>query len=299
MNGRDMSHIDFARMRDGKLSFDELRAASAHLRSCPQCLEESQRAFEGPARALEDAFAAGVPEEASPPNWLPRVAVLLAAAAVIAVAMFLALRPAPPRPAIAPRIETSTVTPAVAPPMLRKPEWQSLVDTAVRTGHLPMDKTIALFTASDVYRGGETDEGAAVHPSGTAVVERDPLFTWPAAASGPYEVEIFREDGEPVASSGPLKRASWRSPALARGVLYRWQVRAGATILPAPPAPPAVFRVISTAQAAELAEASRTRPDDHLLLGLLHARAGVVDQARLQLDQAGEEGRRLSKQLPR
>src|SRR5439155_1588763 len=66
------------------------------------------------------------------------------------------------------------------------------------------------------------------------------------------------------------------------------EVRAGpsTTILPAPPRPPALFRIVDEATANELAEAARRFPDDHLLLGVLYARAGVQWRAAEELAQA-------------
>jgi hypothetical protein len=65
----------------------------------------------------------------------------------------------------------------------------------------------------------------------------------------------------------------------------RVQTEKDTLILPAPPAPPALIRILDDAEAAELAEARRVHGDDHLLLALLNARAGVIAETRHQLEQ--------------
>jgi hypothetical protein len=122
-----------------------------------------------------------------------------------------------------------------------------------------------------------------------------------------YVVSVVDSEGKVVAQSSRLRTNRWVcSSELLRGNVYRWQVRADreqeSTILPAPPAPPALFRVIESGQRAEIEDAERQRPDDHLLLGLLYARAGVVEEARKHLERYrvddGPMIRRLIAQLP-
>jgi hypothetical protein len=84
-----------------------------------------------------------------------------------------------------------------------------------------------------------------------------------------------------------LNVAEWMpdSP-LPRGRTYQWQVelRNGTPqILPAPPDPPAAFRVMDEPSFRELTVAQRERPDDHLLLAVLYARAGAQSDAAKEL----------------
>ena len=75
--------------------------------------------------------------------------------------------------------------------------------------------------------------------------------------------------------------------------IYQWQVRAesGGTdvVSPTPPAPPAQFRVLDSAEAAELAEAETRYDDSHLLMALLYARAGLLDESEEELRALGEQ----------
>jgi len=73
--------------------------------------------------------------------------------------------------------------------------------------------------------------------------------------------------------------------------------------MPAPPAPPAIFRIISQRERDELVRARAEAGDDHLLLALLYARAGIVDEARRELHAYERSSRdplagRLRGQLP-
>jgi hypothetical protein len=112
-----------------------------------------------------------------------------------------------------------------------------------------------------------------------------PRFRWHAGGARAV-VSIF--DGpRRVARSGLLNVSEWTpdSP-LPRGRTYQWQVelRNGTPhIVPAPPDPPAAFRVMDEPSLQELSAALRERPDDHLLLAVLYARAGARSDAAKEL----------------
>jgi hypothetical protein len=83
-----------------------------------------------------------------------------------------------------------------------------------------------------------------------------------------------------------LTSLSWTAPPLARGQVYSWQVKAirdgQEFIAPRSPAPEAKFRILDRARAAEVVRARRDY-SSHLLLGLLYARAGLLDEAEHEL----------------
>jgi hypothetical protein len=126
---------------------------------------------------------------------------------------------------------------------------------------------------------------AALEPAGVVLMTDRPRFRWKTSVSRAV-VSIF--DGpRRVARSGLLNVSEWMpdSP-LPRGRTYQWQVelRNGTPrILPAPPDPPAAFRVMDEASFRELTAAQRERPDDHLLLAVLYARAGARSDAEKEL----------------
>lgn len=157
----------------------------------------------------------------------------------------------------------------------------------------------------DVLRGS-TEASEVFRPAGAIVKSTRPELSWPAANDAQSVVQIFRGEEE-VARSSILTTSRWRPEhSLRRGVTYTWQVRVtrnGETqILPAAPAPVAQFHVLDAAALAELEAAERDRAGDHLLLGILHARAGLPDGARQHLGRVtdprdAEVARRVAREL--
>ena len=74
--------------------------------------------------------------------------------------------------------------------------------------------------------------------------------------------------------------------ALPRGRTYTWQVVAESAgrrlVAPAPPEPDVRFRVLDASR-AEALSAARSRRASHLVLGVLYAEAGLIDDAHREL----------------
>jgi hypothetical protein len=104
-----------------------------------------------------------------------------------------------------------------------------------------------------------------------------------------YAVEIFDDHLTLIQRSPPLHEPRWQvDGALERGRVYLWQVTVTFTdgevvSLPRPPAPEARFGVLGGEQVAELQRVERARPDAHLDLGILYARAGLLKDAEQEL----------------
>jgi len=139
----------------------------------------------------------------------------------------------------------------------------------------------------ETLRGGPRKAGGAdiLGPAG-AVVESDrPLFRWrPPGVEARYIVSVFDSHYNQVTQSGLLSATEWSPPrGLKRGAAYVWKVttvhHGEAISSPGPLAPEARFRVLGQTAADELARARRLRPDSHLTLGVLYARAGMVNEA--------------------
>lgn len=126
-------------------------------------------------------------------------------------------------------------------------------------------------------------------PVGVAIRSRRPALSWePLAGAGSYTVTVVDESGHVVAKSGELKATAWTPPNdLVRGATYSWQVAAqkgGAEVIsPAPPAPEARFKILDAVRAASLARAERDARGSHVALGVLYARAGLLDEAEREL----------------
>jgi hypothetical protein len=123
-------------------------------------------------------------------------------------------------------------------------------------------------------------------PSGVVIESTRPRFEW-KAPNVSSTVTIFSGDRE-IARSTPTTAGRWTpSRDLTRGLTYTWEVQfekdGELQILPAPPAPPARFHVLDATTHDELEAARREHPSDPLFLGLLYARAGLVDAAIAEL----------------
>lgn len=109
-----------------------------------------------------------------------------------------------------------------------------------------------------------------------------------------YEVAIFNTSFQQVAASGRLQGTAWKTAALEEGKVYLWQltVPVGGRRLtaPRPPAPEARFVVLRAEESARLASVAARFPREHVLLGVLYARAGAVAEARTEWEAAVAEG---------
>jgi len=124
-----------------------------------------------------------------------------------------------------------------------------------------------------------------LNPLATAVESRTPAFHWRAVEGAQsYELTIYDSDSKKVVSSGQLAETSWTaSTPLERGRTYSWQVRVnknGAEVLmPPPAAAEAKFRVIDQSSLQEIQLARRSQPNSHLMLGIVYAEAGLLDES--------------------
>ena len=155
---------------------------------------------------------------------------------------------------------------------------------------------------ADLLAGGAVLRGPAAAPRllprsplATAVLDGRPTFRWsPLPDAVTYRVTVFDRDFNPVADSGPVSSAEWR-PArpLPAGAVYAWQVKArrggGELTAPGPGSPQALFRVLAADRAAAIGRAARETGGSHLALGLLYARAGLLDDAERELSEAVRE----------
>jgi hypothetical protein len=238
-----------------------------------------------------------------------------AVAALVLVVLAGVVMERDPSDAPLPRVRTTTAMiaplPVKPPPVVTtpapralRPQWTALLARTRRTGVLPFPADVRELAGDDAFRGDPpSDVAAPVWPAATAVQELRPAFTWPPSSGARYVVTLSR-DGTVIERSSVLAEPRWQPRTrLTRGAMYRWQVDVEAEdetfVLPAPPAPPAVFRIVGQDEHEELEAAERDAPDDHLLRGLLYARAGVVHEARRELQASRDPiAKRLLSQLP-
>lgn len=130
---------------------------------------------------------------------------------------------------------------------------------------------------------------ALLSPVGKVVPDVQPTLRWRALAGATsYVVSIYDKDFNRVAMSESLAATEWRiSSPLPRGKIYSWQVKAikdgQEILLTTPDAPDAKFKVLEQSKAITLQQVKRSYRDSHLALGIFYAQAGLLDDARSQL----------------
>ena len=289
---------------DGTLPPERQAAIEIHLESCARCRED-----------VTDLFAVRPADAHEARRWPSYAAAAALLAALIGGGSMLVLRepakpaavtavkpvpvPAPRQPAPAPAVVTTTAPPAR--PAYARTEWEKLVRAARDGSRLVMPAVLqAIRQGSERLRGTQNESGP-MQPAGVVVETQRPLFTWPKRDGSRAVVSVFHGRRE-VARSEPRAEARWKpNRDLPRGVTYTWEVEVEkegqVEILPAPPTPPAQFRVLDSDTLVEIDQARRDHADDHLLLGLLYAKAGLDDRAREELQRVdprdAETARRL------
>jgi len=280
---------------DGTLTPERSAAIASHIDSCARCSEDVADLSEERDRLMRRRW-----------GWRAAFAATMAAAAAAAFVVVL----------ITPRKDRDQKRPSVAHPIAAastistssygRADWDALVHDALQSGHIAAPRVLAdVRPSADRLRGLLDPSSATLAPQGIVIEETQPRMTWSAVRGARYVVSIF--DGEREVASSPAIETTFWSPAkpLRRGVTYTWQVevpRRGkeSSIIPAPPNPLAMFRVLDARSANEIADAQQRFPNDHLLLGVLAARAGLQQRARDELQQVGSpEAQRLADDIRR
>ena len=282
------------------LSPSELLHADDHLASCSTCRGRVWNHTNGDrmVASLRDQLHATADPSVRKPAWTT-AGLWTAAAAVLVAGTMTMLRESKPAPSTPPPVPVAQTLPA---------EYQAMLDQARRDGKVDRAPVLSelIRREGQLLAGGETEKSYLVlAPVGTVVLSDRPLLKWQAVpGASQYTVAIFDADYHKVAESPGLSATEWSpSTALSRGVNYSWQVTArlgkGATTkFPRPPAAEAVFRILDSSKASELDRARQSRGESHLLMGILYAREGLLDEAEMELKLANPaEAQRLLESL--
>ena len=274
---------------DGTLDPAATAKVARHLDECGLCREDVEE-----LRALRPTLQTMPHEDARP---RPRARWIAAAAAVIAVGAATtfftrddARAPQISRPVAVP------AAPAEQPPRAGElpAAWIDLVQQVQNRGALePPALLLATEPVREQLRGAPDSRSRILGPAAEVVESARPEFRWTAVAGATYVVSVFEGD-RLVATSGPLSGTSWQPDRdLARGAVHAWEVEARRggtrTIIPTPPDPPARFAIAGARELAAIDDARRARPDDHLLLTTLYARAGLRGEAERVLQRWSRE----------
>jgi hypothetical protein len=138
---------------------------------------------------------------------------------------------------------------------------------------------------ADVFMGGTSEENfALLSPVGKVIQTTRPTFRWQALKGATrYTVRLKDSTGR-VIESGDLIAPQWTPDVpLERGMIYTWQIAAlknGKEIVsPAPTHSAAQVKILEQVKINELARVKGSQPNAHLLLGILYAKAGLLDEA--------------------
>jgi anti-sigma factor RsiW len=302
-----VSSEDLGRYVDGALPPADMEAADAHVASCEACAEDV-----ADLRAYKQTLAVAGAHWRFAQRWRasrPRVvAAMASAAALLGLAAWLTIgrdRPAEQNagrtlpadtPSVALRDAGGIVTldraGVLRAPRALAPDDERAVVEALASRHLGIPPAIADLAGrseSLMGRSAPAQSFAALSPVGTAVMTDRPTFTWtPLDGATRYSVRVFDDRFNQVAASGPLTGTSWvPATPLPPGSVLAWQVTAtknGVQItMPSAPDPQARFKVLDRADAEAVARAKASYAGSHLALGVLLARAGLLDEARAEL----------------
>jgi hypothetical protein len=168
------------------------------------------------------------------------------------------------------------------------PALHRVIASALTTQRLERPKALAELNGTRGTLLSESGNGLSfrlLSPVGKVLQSSSPTFRWQTLeGASSYAVSIVDDKLNEVAASGPLDKTEWRAPVqLKRGGVYSWQVTAikdGAQITsPAMPAPQAKFKILEQTADEELKSLKREFPNYHLGLGVLYARASLLDEA--------------------
>lgn len=309
------AHLSYEELEayvDGTRTRRDQAAVKAHTRSCRSCAADLEE-LQALRRELSAAAPARKQEGRRREFWTTllgwRGGLVLAGAAACAVLAVVLVRTPASRNSTVARVNPPTA-PAASGSGIRDgarvialagggiqgldrlgEPYRAVVERALTEKRIEPAVSLADLAANrGVLLGapGTPDRGKLLEPLGTVVEDQRPTLRWQPLAAATYRVSVYDSAYNVVAGSGWLSAPEWQVPKpLPRGMRYSWQLdirQNGAEFLvPVPPAPEARFRILATADEAEIARARSEWGDSHLVLGLLYARAGLLQEAEQEL----------------
>lgn len=174
------------------------------------------------------------------------------------------------------------------------PDLLPIVAEVIENGRIQQPQVLADLMSgqsSEMVRvPGHDSEGASplLSPTGTVVFNTTPTFRWTALREADsYIVRVYDAAFNLVESSPRVTTTTWKSSlTLHPGKIYSWQITAmkGAEEITASltSSPPARFKILDTSQRRQLGELNKAHPGAHLVLGIIDAHAGLLDDAELE-----------------
>jgi len=285
-----------------------------HLDLCESCRDDANdlRKFAETTPAPKAAKATRtmpIPIRSGAPVWLRSLAAAVAVAA-LGLAVRFAIEKRSDQPT---QPEASSANSAPAEVAFNIPEqYRDEVKAAMDSGNIRIPPAIGGLATGPVQlrsTGSSEAKSSPLHvisPTGTGVVEDQPVFRWTPVEGATYTISVYDDQFHAMESAKYLKEAEWHpDKPLRRGAVYRWEVRAvrgkQVDIAPAPTEAEARFMVLGVAAAKRLTDAQAAMPNAPLALGILYANSGALDDAKRELAQAAagndEKQKALAAQL--
>jgi Putative zinc-finger len=299
--GEHLSYEQLEAYVDGKMSDTDREIARAHLEFCPSCSDDFRdlNTFKlelADSKGQEGSWGAFIA------LWFSRrrLALTLTMAAVIVIAVGVQRKLAPPHglPPVGTTSSDSTGKETLSAINPLPPDERSAVLEAISQQKIKSSDVLADLRGTQQTLLGGSAEGARfdlLEPLGEAVLDVRPVFRWqPLAGATSYSVAIFDRNLKPVQSSPSLRATQWTAARpLKRGQIYLWQVTAKlgdakSVNSPSPPSPEAKFRVLNREKTDELTQFKAIHPEAHLALGILYARAGLLQLGENEFKQIPE-----------
>ncbi len=172
------------------------------------------------------------------------------------------------------------------------PKEQEATGRVLRAGRLPLPDFVKDLTPRQVLMDKSTGGPNLdlVSPVATAVMSGRPTFRWkPLEGDWTYVVRVFRPGFDVAAASGEISTSEWTPGTdLPSGMTYEWLIAAQRgserITFPQPPQAPPRFRVADSVTSERLRELARSRPGVHLLLAVEYGKAGLIEDARRELE---------------
>ncbi len=193
-----------------------------------------------------------------------------------------------------------TATPVVTSPIVAAlPELsgdEKIVQQVLAKGVLPIPALIKKLrpgSANLMSADNHKTTFELLSPIGTVVEGTHPILRWdklPDAQN--YIVTIADDNLNIITRSLALTSTEWQVPmALERGKIYQWEVLAATSnektiVAPPPSAPEAKFQILAADTFSSLQQARKRYAKSPLELGILYARAGLLEDAEQSLRQA-------------
>ena len=254
-----------------------------HLDRCAACREE-----------VRDLYAMRSKVRRLPvyKRWEAWTGTGIAAVAVLAIVIW--MRPAPSPVAHAPAAVPAQASAAPAVAGTLPSEYQELLRQALASGKVERAPVLDRLLRSDVQLLGP-GSGQSFHvisPLGIVTAADKPVFKWQSVpGADAYVVSVYDSTFRKVAESPKQKATEWRPDApLERGGRFSWEVVASIgdkeERFPVPPAREAVFEVMTAESVNEITRVRNLPSSSPLLLGLVYARAGALEDAEFELRRA-------------